>query len=131
MKRLLTLVVATIISNAVALIAGSLILDDVSLGWQGFFVGLLIFTVVAVILEPIIRKLADDKAPAAVGLSSLVATLLSLLVTSLVGKSLQIRGALTWLLAAIIVWVISAALRFVIVKIIDADMDSAANRSRR
>lgn len=116
MKRLLTLIMATVVGNAIALIVAGLTLSKVSVGVTGFLSALVIFTLIAVVGEPIIRSLAKDRAPAIVGLSALIATLISLVVTNLLTNGLRIHGSLTWLLAALIVWIVSAVLRLVIVK---------------
>lgn len=117
MKRLLTLILATVVGNAVALVVADLVLDKVSLQISGFLAALVVYTVVSVFAEPVIRSLAKDRAPAIVGLSALLATLVSLVITNLVaGRGLRIHGSLTWLLAALIVWIISALLRLVIVR---------------
>lgn len=116
MKRLLTLVLGTVVGNAIALIVAGVALRKVSVGVTGFFSALVIFTILSVVGEPIIRSLAKDRAPAIVGLSALIATLISLFVTNLLTNGLRIHGSLTWLLAALIVWIVSAVLRLVIVK---------------
>lgn len=116
MKRLLTLILATIVGNAVALVVADVSLRKVSLVISGFLAALVIYTIVSVVGEPIIRSFAKDRAPAIVGLSSLIATVVSLVVTVLVSDGLRISGSLTWVLAPLIVWIVSAILRFVIVK---------------
>lgn len=123
MKRLLTLIAATLVANAVAIVVADVALDKVSLVLSGFIAAVIIYTVVSVVAEPAIRKLADDKAPAVVGVSSLVATLISLIITVLVTSGLEISGLLTWIIASVLVWVISALLRFVIVKAATGEAD--------
>ena len=87
----------------------------------GFLLALLIFTVVAVIAGPVIRRLADDRAPAAVVVSALLATLVSLVVTQIVSDGLDIDGAFTWVSAAVIVWVVAAVAAFVLSKVVLRD----------
>lgn len=116
MKRLLTLILGTVVGNAVALVVADVGLRKVSLAIGGFLSALVVYTIVSLVMEPIIRSLAKDRAPAIVGLSALIAALVSLVVTVTVSDGLRIGGSLTWLLAALIVWIVSAVLRFVIVK---------------
>jgi len=64
----------------------------------------LIFTVVEVVFEPMLRQMAMKSAQALMGSVSLIITFVGLLVTDLVSDGLQITGLSTWVLATIIVW---------------------------
>jgi hypothetical protein len=51
--------------------------------------------------------MALSKAPALRGGVALIATLVGLILTSLISDGLSISGALTWIEATVIVWIIS------------------------
>lgn len=118
MLRLLAVAVIALLSNAVALIVGAIVLPDMGLGTTGFLLAVIIYTGVAVLIEPLIRQSAMRSSPALLGSTSLVATLISLLVTSLISDSLSISGLVTWLLATVIVWVVALGVRLLLPLII-------------
>jgi hypothetical protein len=112
--RLLASAVVSLIACSIALIAGSLLLDDMTLDAGGFVIAVLVFTGVTVLIEPLVRQIALKNAPALLGSSALVATLVSLIVTVLVTDGLTISGADTWVLATIVVWAVALAARLLL-----------------
>lgn len=106
--------VISLIANAVALLVADLVLEDVSVGAAGFVLAVLIFTAVAVIIEPLLRQMALRNVPAILGSTALVATLVSLIVTVVVTDDLSISGALTWVLATVLVWVVAIVARLLL-----------------
>lgn len=106
--------VVALVSDAIALVVAGIVLDDVHLSAAGFVVALLVFTVVDVLVEPLIRQTAFKSAPALMGSSALIATFVSLVVASLVNDGLRISGALTWVLATVLVWLMALAGRFLL-----------------
>jgi hypothetical protein len=107
MIRLLVTVLLTLIANAVAVIVAAVVLDDMTLDAGAFIVEIAIFTAVVFVIRPLIVQIGLQQAPAIAGSSALLATLVGLIVTSVLSDGLQIRGADTWVLATIIVWLIS------------------------
>jgi putative membrane protein len=105
--RLLASAVISLIADGIALVVGSLVLDDMSLDAEGFVIALLIFTGIQVLVEPLIRQTAVRNAPALVGSTALLATLVSLVVTAAITDGLSISGGLTWVLATVIVWAVA------------------------
>lgn len=118
MVRLVAVAVVSIIANAVGLVVAALVLDRMGLDVAGFVIAVLIFTGVAVLIEPLIRQTAMKNAPALLGSTALIATLISLVVTTLVSDGLRISGALTWVLATVIVWVVALLARLLLPLII-------------
>ena len=114
MIRLVATAVIALLANAIALVVGAQVLEDMSLDGLGFVIAALIYTGVAVLAEPLIRQMALKNAPALLGSSSLVATLVSLVVTSLVTDGLQISGGTTWVLATVVVWAVALAGRLLL-----------------
>jgi len=89
----------------VALLVASLVLDDFDISTIAFPLVALIYTVIAMIAQPGIEKLLEDRgwwASAAVGL---IAAFVALLVTDLITDDLEISGIGTWILATVIVWI--------------------------
>jgi putative membrane protein len=105
MVRFLITVLFSVIANAIGLIVAAAILDDMSLTASGFSIAVLIFTGVVVLVQPLIQKTALKQSSSALsGSSALLAGFVGLVVAAIVSDSLQIDGALTWVLATVIVW---------------------------
>lgn len=102
--RLLALAVIFFIANAVGLILAAWLLDDMSLSASGFLIEVAIFTGLMLFVEPFLRTIALKHARVLLGSTAIIATLFALIVTELIGKGLEINGAGTWVLAAIIIW---------------------------
>lgn len=94
----------SLLANAVALVVAAVLLDKVSLTLGGFVLAVAVFTGVAIVVEPLIRQTAVRNAPAILGSTALVATLVSLIVTVILTDGLQISGSLTWIMATVVVW---------------------------
>jgi uncharacterized membrane protein YvlD (DUF360 family) len=112
--RLLATAVVALIANAIALLVGAWVLPDMSLTAVAFLIAVVIFTVVAVVIDPLIRQVSMTKAPVLLGSSALVSTLVALIVTALISDGLQISGIGTWILATVIVWAVSVIARLVL-----------------
>lgn len=109
MVRLLARAALSVLGAAIGLIAAALLLDDFELRAGGFVLTVLIFAGVHVLVSPLARQVALTKAPALIGSTALVATLVALLVTNLLRSSISIRGLSTWVLATIVIWATSLA----------------------
>ena len=107
MIRLVATTVVAIVSNAIGLIVAAIVLDRMTLGGAAFVIAVLIFTGVELLVQPHLRQTAITKAPALLGSTALVATLVSVIVTNLISDGLQISGVTTWIAAAVIIWVIA------------------------
>ncbi|HMS89093.1 MAG TPA: phage holin family protein [Acidimicrobiales bacterium] len=109
MIRLAARALISLLANAVGLVVAAQLLDDMSLSVAGFVTASLIFTVVAVVSEPLIRQIALKNVPAILGSSALIATLASLILTSVLTDGLRISGLTTWVLATVVVWAAALA----------------------
>ena len=107
MIRLLISFVIQLAANALGLLVADWVLEDVKVSGTAFLVAVVIFTVVYAIAQPFLTQLALSKATALRGATALVATLIGLIITSLVSDGLSISGGLTWLEATVIVWIVS------------------------
>ncbi len=120
MIRLLIGLAISLLGNALGLLAANWFLDGVTLTTSGFVVAVVIFTVVYALAQPFLTQMAVSKVPALRGGVALIATLVGLIVTSLATDGLTISGASTWLVATLIVWIVSLIgtllLPFILVK---------------
>lgn len=106
--RFLYQLLSQIVLGAIALIVIHFALPGVEIHLAGFFVALGVFTVAHAVLGPFVLSLAQRYAAPLAGGVGLVATLLALWVASLFPGGIEMRGAQAWILAPIIVWLITA-----------------------
>jgi putative membrane protein len=112
--RVLVRLVIAFASNAVGLVVGAAVLDGMTLNATGFVVAVVLYTVVFALLQPfLISVLRRSPAPVLGGVA-LIATLVSLALTTLLTDGLSIRGAGTWIAATVIVWLASVVAAFVL-----------------
>lgn len=95
-------------SAAVGLIAASLLLDDVQVTAGGFVTVVVIYAVVQSVMSPFIAKVAAKNASAFMGGTGLIAAFLGLLAATWFGDALEIQGTSTWILATLVVWLVTA-----------------------
>jgi putative membrane protein len=93
-----------LLASAIGLIVAAVILEGVTLNVSGFIIAVVLFTVVELIADPLITKIAIRHATALRGGTSLVSVLIGLIVTTIVSNGLNISGATDWILATLIVW---------------------------
>jgi putative membrane protein len=112
--RLLVRTLVALAANAVGLIVASLLLDDFSIDVTGFVVAVVVFTVVFALMQPFL-VVQFRRAPAAMlGGVSLIATLVSLIVTVLLTDGLSIDGLTGWVAGTLIVWLGALVATFVL-----------------
>lgn len=104
MGRMLINLGLTLAANAIGLIVAAALLDDMSLGVNGFIIAVLLFTGAMVLMQPLFTKLALKYMSSLRGSTTLVSTLVALIITAVVSDSLQISGFVTWVAATVIVW---------------------------
>jgi putative membrane protein len=102
--RLLISAVLYLVANAIGLLVANALLDDVSIEAAAFVIAVVIFTVVEVVIQPLVTRIAMRHSRALLGSSALIATLIGLVVTTLVTDGMSIDGAVTWVLATVTVW---------------------------
>ena len=95
-------------SAALGILIAALALHGFHLGVAGFFTTVIVFTIAQSILGPFILKMAHRYAPALLGGIGLVSTFVALLIASLFRGGFSIRGIGTWVVATLIIWVVSA-----------------------
>ena len=107
MIRLLLTLAIQLLANAIGLIVAASVLDDMEVAVSGFVVAVAVFTAVYAIAQPFFTQMALSRVPALRGGVALIATLAGLIVTALVTDGLTIDGIWTWVLAALIVWLVA------------------------
>jgi uncharacterized membrane protein YvlD (DUF360 family) len=109
MKLRLIRIGLVLAGNALGLWITSLILDDdMSVSGAAFVLAVVIFTLVVLILEPLVSSLAEKYADYLAGGTALVSTALALLLTDWISDGLSIDGFGTWLIATLLVWIVTA-----------------------
>jgi uncharacterized membrane protein YvlD (DUF360 family) len=104
---LIARVVLSLLSNALGLWVADLLLDGLHVKYMtGFIVEVAIFTVIVIVVQPLIVKMTITKSAALAGSSALIATFVALLITVLFSQ-MSISGFSTWVLATIIIWVVA------------------------
>lgn len=106
--RLLFQLLSQLVLAAIALVVIHFALPEVTLHVGGFLVALAVFTVAHAILGPFVLSVAQRYAAPLAGGVGLVSTLLALWIASLFQGGIEIHGLTSWLLAPLIVWVITA-----------------------
>lgn len=93
---------------ALGLLVASVVLPDVQISLSGFLVSVGVFALAQSILAPFIFNMARQYAPAMLGGIGLVSTFVALLIASLVPGGLTITGISTWVLATLVLWIVTA-----------------------
>jgi uncharacterized membrane protein YvlD (DUF360 family) len=91
-------------ANAVAFVVASAVLDGFEIDATGFVVSVVIFSILSLILRPILVWLIAKWARPLLGVVALVTTFVILLITDLVSDGIQIEGATAWIVGTVIVW---------------------------
>jgi putative membrane protein len=112
--RLLVRLLIAFASNAVGLVVAAVVLDGMSLDVTGFVVAVAVFTVVFALLQPFLLSVLRRSPAPVLGGVALIATLVSLIVTTLLTDGLSIRGVGTWVAATVIVWLGSVLAAFIL-----------------
>jgi hypothetical protein len=116
-------------SAAIGLLVAMAVVDDMTINWSSFVIVVVVFALLQSILTPFITQAAQRNAPALVGGVGLISTLISLLLTALISDGLEIDGASAWLLAALIVWLVTLVATLLLpIILVKAGISAAAER---
>jgi hypothetical protein len=108
MPRFLIQIVVNLLTATIALIVAGAVIDGVTVRPAGLVTAVAVFVVANALFTPFVLKMAHRYAPAAIGGIGLIATLIALLITTAMGDALTITGFMAWVLATLLVWVITA-----------------------
>lgn len=132
MIRFLIRVAIYVVTVALALLVASWLLPGFVLSLSGFLIAVAVFALAQSILTPFIVNMARKYAPAVLGGIGLVSAFVALLLASFFPGGIAITGIDTWVLASLIVWLITALggwllpLLFLRGKFADSNANSAA-----
>lgn len=107
MLRLLAAAVVALIADALGLIVAAAVVDGIRITAVGFVVAVLVFAVVDLLIHPLFRQMAIKQAPALIGSSALVATIVSFVITATFTDGLTVSGATAWFLGPLVVWAVA------------------------
>ncbi|MGO4105429.1 hypothetical protein AB4Y63_15890 [Leifsonia sp. YAF41] len=112
MVRLLLRTLIFLLSATLGLLVASWLLPDVVLSVSGFIITIVVFALAQNVLSPFIMKVTARNAPAFLGGVGLLSTFVALLLATLFTGGLHISGWQTWILATLIVWLVTALATF-------------------
>lgn len=108
MIRILLRALIFLLSAALGLWVASLVLDGLTITPTGFVTAVLVFAIAQSVLSPFLAKVVARGAPAFLGGIGLLSTVVALWLASLFPGGLTIEGWQTWVLAALVVWLVTA-----------------------
>ena len=109
MPRFLIQIVVNLLTATIALTVAGAVIDGVTVRPTGLITAVAVFVIANALFTPFDLKMARNKyAPAAMGGIGLISTLVALLIASALGDALTISGFMPWVLATMLVWVITA-----------------------
>ncbi len=110
--------VATVVLAGIALLVAAAVIPGVHVQPRGFVVAVLVFAAAQAILSPFVFNMARKYASAMLGGIGLVSTLLALFLASRFSGGLTIDGATAWIVAPIIVWIVTALGGWIVVGLV-------------
>jgi putative membrane protein len=112
--RLLVRTLVALLANAVGLIVAAALLDGMTLNASGFVVAVVVFTLVFALMQPFLVSQLRRASSSVLGGVALIATLVSLIVTTLLTDGLSISGIGNWIAATVIVWLAAVLAAFIL-----------------
>lgn len=107
MLRFLATTVLTLIGNALGLLVASWLLEDFNLSVSGFIWSVVFFTIAQLILSPFVLSMSVRYMPILRGGIALATTFIVLILTTMFTDGLTITGVQTWILAPLVIWLVS------------------------
>ena len=114
MIRLVLRTLIAVAANAIGLIVAAFVLDGMDIAVTSFIVAVAIFTIVFAVLTPFLAVQLRRLGNGAIGATTLIATLVSLIVTDLLSDGFTISGVVAWGVAPVIVWLAALVAAFVL-----------------
>jgi len=121
MARSLIRIGLLLAGNAIGLLLAAIILDKMSIDGPAFIIAVVLFTVLTAVLEPFVSKHTEERSALLRSASALITTFLALLITVVVSDGLSIDGTLTWVLATVLVWLLTMIAGVILVKLLIKD----------
>jgi uncharacterized membrane protein YvlD (DUF360 family) len=114
--RLIVRTAIMLAANAVGLLVAAAVLDGFHLSAGGFVLAVVIFTVAVAVMTPFLSSVLqrNRSSSSALGGVALIATLASLIITTLITDGLSIDGIGDWIAGTVIVWLAALLAAFVL-----------------
>ncbi|MEA4942948.1 MAG: hypothetical protein VB080_00775 [Propionicimonas sp.] len=127
MIKLLTRAAVFLATAAIGVLAAWLVLPGFVISASGFIVGIVVFALLQLLFGAIVAAVAKKWAPSWISLVGLVSTFLALLVATLLPGGIAISGGIgSWVLATLIVWLITALAGWLLLKYLARDTARSA-----
>ena len=101
-----------VVSAALGLLVAMWLVPEVTLSWSGATVAVLVFAIIQSVVSPFMFKMTARNAPAFLGGVGIVSTFVALFVATLFPGGLEIDGWRAWIIAPILVWLVTACATF-------------------
>ena len=124
MARSLIRIGLLLAGNAIGLLLAAIILDKMNVDGPAFVIAVVLFTVLTAVLEPFVSKHTEERSALLRSASALITTFLALLITVVISDGLSIDGTLTWVLATVLVWLLTMIAGVILVKLLMKDPPS-------
>lgn len=108
MIRMLLQAAINVVMASLGLLLAQTLVDGVTLQASGFITAVLVFVLAQAVLGPFVFNMARQYASAILGGVGLISTLLALWIATLVPDGLTISGVTAWVLAPLLVWIVTA-----------------------
>ncbi|MBD7918176.1 phage holin family protein [Cellulomonas sp. Sa3CUA2] len=131
MVRLLLRALIFLGSAALGLLAAAALVDRVTVTASGFVVTVVVFALAQSLLAPVVLRLSSRYAPALLGGIGLVSTFVALLLAHLLTGGLRISGVTAWVLATVVVWVVTALATFLLPRVLLREKHTGRTAARR
>ncbi len=90
---------------AIGLLIADLVLEGLTVEYPvAFIIAALLFGIIQAVISPFFAKVAEENASMLTGGVGLFSALIALLLTATISDGLAVEGALTWVWAALIIW---------------------------
>ncbi|SFR90453.1 4 TMS phage holin, superfamily IV [Agromyces sp. CF514] len=122
MVRTLVNLAIFLATAALALLLASLLVPGFHVHPGGFIVAIIVFAIAQALVEWLVRSIFHRSAPTVAGIAGLLSTFLALWITSLFG-GVSFDGLGGWILATVVVWLVTAILGWVAAKFITPRFD--------
>lgn len=97
-------VVLAAAANALMLLIAAALFDKIEINAVTFLIAVAIFTAAALVVKPVVERLAGKYASGVTWVAGLVTTYLALLITDIFSSGLSIEGIGTWIMGTVVVW---------------------------
>lgn len=108
MIRFLWNIATSLVAAVVAFLVANWVVAGFHMSLSGFVIAVVVFVIAQAILAPFVFNMARKYASPVLGGIGIVSTLLALWVATLFSDGIRIDGAGSWVLSALVVWLVTA-----------------------